>query len=355
MVTRETWIDAWKGGLILAVVIGHVVGGGSHFATGDARAFLRGIYFWIYSFHMPAFFFVAGWLWRRKEFSPFLVGRLKRLVVPYFSVGVISIVIFLSLHGGAVSGVTDAYYVESAGDAGGLVESLLALIHAGGWPNGNGFRFNSVLWFLPCMFTAELIYWCVDGLIPSRRIQLVLVVLMLVGCFELRHVHVPALPWGADKMLRFLPWLILGRWSRELLAGKRVAKSWELLTLVALHVCLVWLCWNVFTGPGKYWVGALAIVAGILFSLEVSQSLVRSLALAKGLSALGVSSLSIMLWHKFFVAGAQMKLPIVKALYGSGVFGAVVASAAITGASVIVVLTGNRIYDMLASRIRRGL
>lgn len=349
---REPWIDVWKGWLILSVVIGHVVGGGSHFAADGACSFLRGIYFWIYSFHMPAFFFVAGWLWRRKDFMPFFVGRMERLIVPYLVVGAISIGIYFSLHDGVVSGVKDAYYAECAGDAGGVFESFLALVHAGGWPDGNGFRFNSVLWFLPCMFTAELIYWCVDGMIPSRKGQLALAVLMLVACFEMRHIQVPALPWGVDKMLRFLPWLVLGRLSRQALDGKCVVQRWGLLPLLALHAGLVWLCWNVFAGPGKYWGGALAIVAGILFSLEVSRLSARISVLAKGLSVLGVSSLSIMLWHKFFVAGAQMRLSVVKSLYSSGVFGAVVASTAITVASVIAVLIGNRLYDKLAGWMR---
>lgn len=54
---RETWIDVLKGIGIILVVIGHV-------SLGNT------LNSWIYTFHMPLFFSVSGYLWggKRKNF-----------------------------------------------------------------------------------------------------------------------------------------------------------------------------------------------------------------------------------------------------------------------------------------------
>ena len=78
------WIDAWKGWLILLVVVGHAAGAVCHMVEGVDRQVCRGVYFLIYSYHMPAFFFVSGWLWRDMGFADFIRKRTRRLLIPYF-------------------------------------------------------------------------------------------------------------------------------------------------------------------------------------------------------------------------------------------------------------------------------
>lgn len=60
---------------------------------GVDRQVCRGVYFLIYSYHMPAFFFVSGWLWREMGFADFIRKRTRRLLIPYLLVGLVSIVI----------------------------------------------------------------------------------------------------------------------------------------------------------------------------------------------------------------------------------------------------------------------
>lgn len=67
---------------------------------GVDRQVCRGVYFLIYSYHMPAFFFVSGWLWREMGFADFIRKRTRRLLIPYLLVGLVSIVIF-AMAGGA--------------------------------------------------------------------------------------------------------------------------------------------------------------------------------------------------------------------------------------------------------------
>ena len=55
------WIDAYKGVLIVLVVLGHVIGGEVHLIPEGmlTRTVAEFLFKFIYSFHMPAFFFIA--------------------------------------------------------------------------------------------------------------------------------------------------------------------------------------------------------------------------------------------------------------------------------------------------------
>lgn len=74
---RVAWIDTAKGLLICLVVLGHLV-------LSDPE--MRGVYRFIYSFLMPAFFFLSGILLKHlsaEGIGVFLKKRAKWLMVPY--------------------------------------------------------------------------------------------------------------------------------------------------------------------------------------------------------------------------------------------------------------------------------
>ena len=70
MSSRIEWIDALKGFTILLVVLGHCL---EAFLTSSVpnnfTDILKLIHDWIYSFHMPLFFFLSGFLYYRSYFN----------------------------------------------------------------------------------------------------------------------------------------------------------------------------------------------------------------------------------------------------------------------------------------------
>lgn len=90
-VTRYLWADTLKGLLIILVILGHSI---QSVICDDCHS----SHFWnlIYSFHMPAFMAVSGWLAYRGnrcqnpvnfDLRRYLNGckrRAKQLLVPYF-------------------------------------------------------------------------------------------------------------------------------------------------------------------------------------------------------------------------------------------------------------------------------
>ena len=91
---RFVWADSLKGWLMVLVIIGHVI----QTVRGEA---MNDSHLWniIYSFHMPAFMAVSGWLAYREikqlDYQESLWRRARQLLIPY---GVWSL-LFLSIRG----------------------------------------------------------------------------------------------------------------------------------------------------------------------------------------------------------------------------------------------------------------
>ena len=65
--------------LILLVVVGHF----ADFFTAESNSF-RALFLFIYSFHMPMFFFVSGWFFKSKDnVGHQIIRKIKTLLGPY--------------------------------------------------------------------------------------------------------------------------------------------------------------------------------------------------------------------------------------------------------------------------------
>jgi len=307
---HKDWIDRWKGLLIVLVVAGHVFGGACHLCGGVSQALVEYLYKVIYMFHMPAFFWLAGCCWSPNagSFSAFARRKAYRLLVPYVVFGVISILVYGVASGGSLfSSATTDYY-----DGKGAVccwQPIVSLLHGGGWPNGEGFRCNSVLWFLPAMFSVLCFYWMVDRWLKSRWTQLILACFLFVLEFVRRRWLGCSLPFGLSLLPWYAGFLILGRWIR--------------LDNFNVHGLLVALGWIVFCVLAyvepNYWAGQIDPLWYFVFLLMAIVGVVGSMLAAKLLPSpvlidLGKASLGIMLMHKFAVLFLQVKLPFVARL-----------------------------------------
>ena len=102
---RIIWPDMCKGITIFLVIVGHAIGYTVSYMgnSGKEVDILFGIYKWIYSFHMPLFFFVSGFLQKvsesRKKTTRYVVAnKIIGYVVPYvfFSIAFWAIKVFFS-------------------------------------------------------------------------------------------------------------------------------------------------------------------------------------------------------------------------------------------------------------------
>ena len=73
--SRISWIDMAKGYGTILVIYAHL-GQGS-------------LWTWMYSFHLPLFFFLSGYVFSTKHnFGNFILRKVKSIIVPYFCLGI---------------------------------------------------------------------------------------------------------------------------------------------------------------------------------------------------------------------------------------------------------------------------
>ena len=134
---RITYIDAAKGLGIVLIVFGHI-------ASNDA---LRQ---YIYSFHVPVFFFLSGMTYRLKEdLAGTWKKRMSRLYLPYLIFSLISILLFC-LMGKMAASRLQVNLVD--GNIGSYLAGMLYANSRTGY-----MKWNTPLWFIPCLLATYLI------------------------------------------------------------------------------------------------------------------------------------------------------------------------------------------------------
>lgn len=313
---REDWVDRWKGLLIALVVLGHAVGVAVHFAQGSTKEFFVYAFKVIYCFHMPAFFCVAGYVWRTKaeeSWLDFCKKKFKRLIVPYLVFSFLSGVIYYVMSGAfsaAVHGATDAYYANKEGMPT-IVGLLISIVHAGGSPDNGVFRGNSVLWFLPAMFVVCVLYRFLERWNRNVCGQLVLALGFLIGSFYIPN----GMPWGLSKAIYYLPFVIVGRWILPKVMYSQLNQVWAIFLLGVVYLALCWLAPNAYCRQ-LYLSWRVVFFVLALLGGWISALMARKMG-ARLLAGWGLSSIGIMLIHKYIILAVGMKLPFVRTLYAS--------------------------------------
>ncbi len=173
---RRTYIDVLKGIGIFLVVFGHI----THIR------FLRE---YIWDFHMPLFFWISGMLFNENKypsFKEFFRSRIKSIYIPYVLFFLITFLYWMFLErkfrGGEYS----------------ITHQFLGLIY--GTYEGNHLNFNGALWFLPCLFSVEIMFYFIEKV--KVRIGIIALLLFSFVIGRLIHDnHYNTLPLGIHTAL----------------------------------------------------------------------------------------------------------------------------------------------------------
>lgn len=154
---RIEWVDIAKGIAIILMVLGH---------TGIPKY----INDWIYSFHMPFFFFISGVLSRQYEQTDvacnikYILHKTKVLLLPFLIYSLINIILY-PLYGKLPS-----------------QEFLISLLQDG-W---NGIA----LWFIPVFFVCVVICYFCSG--TNKSIYISMPIFLMIGAFlSYRNIKLP--------------------------------------------------------------------------------------------------------------------------------------------------------------------
>ena len=266
------WVDAAKGLGIIIVVLGHAIAD----TTPNVPIFGK-IFQIIYSFHMPLFFFLSGFcgikaLQKRQlhEKEEFILERFKRLMIPYFFVGICYIPIKLFM----------ADYVTKKIDIQHIVMGFLC-----------GDNPNSQLWTLYVLFL-DAVFLCVMSNAGkfSSHITFLLSLIMAVSSVFLNNAFLK------NFMFETLFYILgaLFRKNLSVASGKVHFGNHQLLVIVGGGILIALnMCMNI---DGKNIFKILTAILGIMVVYGAS----HILEMNKLLKELGKYSMDIYIMANIF-------------------------------------------------------
>lgn len=235
-------------------------------------------YKFIYSFHMPFFFLLAGFTLAPEKVRVPVGKFIKRIaasrLIPYF--------LFTAILAGLSVFIPGWFVTVDVTNAAGYLKGALSTLL--GFP-----VFNIPLWFMACLVSVEIIHFIVGRFLTTTpRLILAAVAFYLGGYYLTLKVHLlaGATYWLMHEAVVVYAFYLVGVLMRResiLLGGQ---KRWRLLLASAVTLLFVIFTWDMNQGPfqliqavvivlsghGNILLFPLTALAGSLFLLLVARS-----------------------------------------------------------------------------------
>lgn len=269
---RIDWIDRLKGFAFFFVILGHLPLQGL-LKLGPYVLRLAVFKSWIYSFHMPLFFFVTGFTYNIDKLAQtkptaYLSKLVRRMLIPYLWMELLSILIHYAI--ARAGGKNDVP----------LKQFLLGILV------GNNHLYNAPsnpLYFILLLFLAEVLLFCIVKLARGNRTLIWTVVLLLLpGTLLTQRVVVI---WHANVVPGVMFMILLGTLLRS---AYRQHESFicRLHPLLKLLLCGLMLCagWMIWHSNGR--IGLHGNVWGKDFTLAMLSALASTVGFSFAMMAL---------------------------------------------------------------------
>ena len=189
---RYDFIDMAKGVGMLFIMIGHL-----RITRIEALYPLQA---WIYSFHIPLFFFLSGFLFRPDvPLKQFARAKLKSILIPYFCTGII--IIGYELYGAACKSKLTWDFA---------LEELKQLVFQ---------QRKWTIWFLAALLIVNILAYVLKKLLRSDIAVGIAVVLLAAAGLIYYCLGGNKLPWDIDVALPAMPFFFGGTLVRRCLGS----------------------------------------------------------------------------------------------------------------------------------------
>lgn len=296
---RIHYIDVARAISILLLVWGHTLGHSEN---------SKYIYKIIYSFVVPLFFVVSGFLMSTKEsFGNFAKNKFVRIMIPYFVWAVLFLVPFY-MFGSSVASSFDISQKD------GLLTVMKNILYGIG--KGHRLQQNSSLWFLPALYTMSLFYYYLFYLLDkfdNDRLRIVAAAVLMIAGYISDEYLLLSLPWGLNTVFVAGVYFYIGYLLRRYKVIEQImSKKYRFIVLVVAGI------WGMYAGSanralgfmdyniGNVW---LAYISGICFSV-LMLCLSYRIGKCSMLEYVGKNTISVMIFHKLPILLCQTKLGI---------------------------------------------
>jgi acyltransferase len=269
------FIDQLKCFGIFCVVFGH----NDYSIYGD----------YVYTFHMPLFFFLAGMMFQKSSdkisFGSYSLKKAKRLLIPYFILGFLLYFFWLIL---------GRHYGNSLAAHYDPMQNFIGLFYAQGGPEY--MNWGIPMWFLPALFLTNILYFPLSYLIVKYRLM-VLLVLGIIGFYI--NLFIPFhLPWSLDIVPVLMVFFGVGDLIGYPIIDNLSRPKRIVLMLIALGIHTVGFIFNtkinIYDGIyGNTWLMLVTGIAGSVWLLIIFSFIPQN----KLVQWVGKNSLPIMAFH----------------------------------------------------------
>lgn len=279
---RFVWVDNARGIGIILVVIGHIFVYPSSF-------FNQTISKWIYSFHMPLFFFLSGVTFCKDKYSytGLVKSKAKSLLIPYVVFMIVNYLIYAM-----------AYYVNLKLNLNiekihqsGLFKPIIGIFYSRIYDNYLPFTMQP-LWYLTCLFFVFIISYSIIKFEVSDYFKFVIFLILSVVFYFLKDVF---LPLNIDVAFVVSIFFFCGYIFKKYQIIKYLNVFWIIVFLL-INVFVSGL--NTFVSPainsyGNYLLFMISSISGIFCIVKISDAI----KVSKILNYYSRNSLIIFLIH----------------------------------------------------------
>lgn len=283
---RENWLDIAKFFGILLVVLNHMN------ISIPLVTFFGGM------FYMPVFFVASGYTYRNKGegFKHFVLGKAKRLLIPY-AVCNLFLTAFFAVLNGRISkpSLLGIFYSRS-----------MMMKATSEWNMALMSNLNAPTWFLTCLFLCLCIYYLIDMKFADTKKRRIAVLITMVVGVALRKISPVLLPWSIENALFFTGMIEAGRFLKEEGLSWLRKNEWIYVNILIVFVALSYIQGSVNISISEYGRSmALYFFTGTFGSVlcmkagELAEKYLK--VLAKPLAFVGRHTLPILCWHLFVI------------------------------------------------------
>ena len=271
----------------------------------------------IYSFHVPLFFFLLGMCYSQKKNKEFILRKIKTIYIPYLIFSIISVVIYTFM-GNYMQGNINTN----------IGFNLLGVLYAN--PNLGNMQWNQPLWFLPCLMIQLILINIIENIIKEKKhkqkIRLLIVIIITVLGYTLSAFKI-YLPFQLEAAMCMSIFTYIGILIKENKQTIKNSNIYQIITnkkyLIPLFVIITLIISCILDGYnetvsvmndkyGNYIIYLVVSIIMITNVMLISNLIDKIFKNQKVLSYIGQNTLWILLIHKFPILFFQELCPIIK-------------------------------------------
>lgn len=240
MKKREHWADIAKGIGIILVILGHI----KYTDTLLVQ--------WLYTFHMPLFFFISGYfINKNKTLMQNIKHKAYILLVPYLLLSIIYFLLedffliienyfFNRLFSIKIANVP-CYFT---------LQHILGLITQNPYPN----KYETLFWFFGCLFITSVIMLILVYIFKENKYKILIssTVLMVIGTILINVLGI-RLIWNADIALIMVFFASLGYWTKKSKILYKYSSKKIIYKILSIIACgIIGIIFMILTSTGEH-------------------------------------------------------------------------------------------------------